>query len=119
MSSRVLAMMFAAALGAVASCARVAAAAESDVTLFRVFLKDGTTLVSYGEPARVGDRVVFSMPTGAPGPDTPLHLVDLAAARIDWDRTERYAEAARATHYIATRAEDDYAELTNSVARTL
>ena len=32
-------------------------------TLFRVFLKDGTTLVSYGEVARVGDRVVFSMPT--------------------------------------------------------
>ncbi len=36
-----------------------------EAPLFRVFLKDGTTLVSYGELARVGDRVVFSMPTSA------------------------------------------------------
>ena len=42
--------------------ARRSAAAE-DATLLRVFLNDGTSLVSYGEPARVGDRVVFSMPT--------------------------------------------------------
>ena len=33
--------------------------------MFRVFLKDGRSLVSYGEVARVGDRVVFSMPTRA------------------------------------------------------
>ena len=32
---------------------------------FRVFLKDGSSLASYGEMARVGDRVVFSMPTSA------------------------------------------------------
>ena len=38
--------------------------AES-VTLFRVFLNDGTAVVSYGEYARVGDRLVFSMPVGA------------------------------------------------------
>ena len=38
------------------------AAAADDVTLLRVFLTDGTALVSYGEPARIGDRVVFSMP---------------------------------------------------------
>ena len=38
--------------------------AES-VTLFRVFLNDGTAVVSYGEYARVGDRLVFSMPIGA------------------------------------------------------
>src|SRR5438128_5668447 len=34
----------------------IAAAADS-ATLVRVFLKDGTSLVSFGEPARVGDRV--------------------------------------------------------------
>ena len=39
---------------------------DADVApLFRVFLKDGTSLVSYGEMARVDDRVVFSMPTSA------------------------------------------------------
>ena len=45
-----------------------AASAADEATLFRLFLKDGGTLVSYGEVARVGDRVVFSMPTSA-GPN--------------------------------------------------
>jgi len=32
------------------------AMAADDVTLLRVFLTDGSALVSYGEPARIGDR---------------------------------------------------------------
>jgi len=95
-----------------------AAAADDDVTLFRVFLKDGGTLVSYGEFARVGDRVVFSMPTAATV-NPPLHLVTMSAALVDWQRTSQYADAARASHYVATRAEDDYTRLTDEVARTL
>src|SRR5262249_13837621 len=69
------------------------ASGEDDATLLRVFLRDGTSLVSYGEPARVGSRVVFSMPTTAT-PNPPLHLVNLAIDRVDWERTERYATAA-------------------------
>src|SRR5262245_42479247 len=42
--------------------ARPAHAAEA--TLFRLFLLDGSVLVSYGEFARVDDKVVFSMPVG-------------------------------------------------------
>jgi len=99
-----------------------AAAAEENVsaaaTLFRVFLKDGGTLVSYGEIARVGDRVVFSMPTGEGNPP-PLHLTTLAADRVDWPRTERYAESARSGRYIETQAENDYTELSNQIAQTL
>ena len=41
------------------------AASAETVTLFHVFLRDGSTVVSYGEYARVGDRLVFSMPLGA------------------------------------------------------
>src|SRR5205809_7624856 len=87
-----------------------AAAADEDATLLRVFLNDGTSLVSYGEPARVGDRVVFSMPTGA-GPSPPLQLIDIPASRVNWDRTTRYAASARATRYLQTQAENDYAAL--------
>src|SRR5438477_6531325 len=94
------------------------ATAADEATLLRVFLTDGTSLVSYGEPAKVGDRIVFSMPTGS-GPSPPLQLVDMPAARVDWDRTSRYAAAARATHYIQTQAESDYAALSNEVATTL
>jgi hypothetical protein len=95
-----------------------ASAGEEAAPLFRVFLTDGTALVSFGEFARVGDRVVFSMPLNA-DPDPALHLVNIAADRVDWPRTNRYADSARATRYLATRAENDYIALSNDVARTL
>jgi hypothetical protein len=105
---------------------RTAIAADS-ATLLRVFLRDGSSLVSYGEPARVGDRVIFSMPTapasaddsGVDEPSPPLHLVDIPVTSVDWDRTSQYAESARAAHYIESRAELDYAALTNSLAGAL
>ncbi len=93
--------------------------AVSDATMLRVFLKDGTSLVSYGELARVGDRVVFSMPTSASAENLQLHLVNLPAERVDWDRTTRYADSARATQYLATQAGHDYAILSNDVAQAL
>jgi hypothetical protein len=105
-------------LAAAAAVSARAAAAGDEATLLRVFLKDGSSLVSYGEPALVGDHVVFSMPT-APPPNPPLHLIDLPLPRVDWDRTTRYATAARASHYIQTQAENDYAALSNEIARTL
>src|SRR5258707_8036458 len=108
----------AAASVAVALLVSIRAQAADEVTLLRVFLTDGSSLVSYGEPARVGDRVVFSMPT-ATTPNPPLHLVNLPIARVDWDRTSRYAATARASHYVETQAENDYAALSNDVASTL
>jgi hypothetical protein len=111
---RLPAAVLAAALAVPAGAARAA----DDATLLRVFLKDGASLVSYGEPARVTDRVIFSMPT-APTPNPPLQLVNLPFDRVDWARTERYAAAARASHYLQTQAEIDYAALSNDIARTL
>ena len=117
MRSRTLAAVALAA--AVLVPLRAAAAPGSDeATLLRVFLIDGTSLVSYGEPARVSDRVIFSMPT-ATTPNPPLHLVNLPIDRVDWERTSRYAATARASHYVATQAEGDYASLSNDVASTL
>src|SRR5678816_3428363 len=64
----------------VAASTKPGAAAQqpADATLFRVFLKDGATLASYGEIALVGDRVVFSMPTSI-GPNPELRLVTIPA----------------------------------------
>ena len=95
------------------------ASTADDDALFRVFLKDGSSLVSYGELARVDDRVVFSMPTSASREQPQLHLVTLAADRVDWDRTTRYADSARATRYIGTRAEQDYAAADRHLAQAL
>jgi hypothetical protein len=116
MVPRLRAAAFAVVLAVASGTAR--AQSPDNVTLLRVFLHDGTSLVSYGEPARVADRVIFSMPT-VTTPNEELHLINLPLDRVDWDRTNRYANAARLSHYVKTRAEDDYAALSNQVATTL
>src|SRR5262245_49418235 len=68
--------------------------------LHRVFLDDGTSLASFGEPAQLGDRVVFSMPTAASATEPHLHLVTIPASRVDWNRTNSYAESVRAAQYL-------------------
>ena len=112
MGPRLVAAVFAAAALLVPAAH---AQAQDDVTLLRVFLHDGTSLVSYGEPAQVDNRVIFSMPTDA-SQSPQLHLINLPLERVDWDRTTRYANAARMAHYVKTKAEDDYAALSNQVA---
>jgi hypothetical protein len=98
-------------------------AAIENATLFRVFLKDGTAVVSFGELARVGDRVVFSMPIGATGSGTSelpvLLVVNIPADTVDWVATAKYTESVRFAHYAATSAEADYAALTGEVAGVL
>ncbi|HEY7789466.1 MAG TPA: hypothetical protein VIC33_03035 [Vicinamibacterales bacterium] len=88
----------------------------ANTTLFRIFLHDGTPLVSYGEFAHVGDRVIFSMPVGESGATPALQLVQIPASAVDWRRTDQYADSIRYQHYVATRANADYAALTSTVA---
>ena len=63
-SSPFMTFRFVAFVAFVSLAQTTAASAAADATLFRVFLRDGASLVSYGEFARVGDQVVFSMPVG-------------------------------------------------------
>lgn len=93
--------------------------AAPDATLLRLFLADGTPLVSYGEFARVEDRVIFSMPVGGTATDPRIHVVTIPAKAVDWDRTERYAASARYQQYASTRGEDDFSALSSDVARVL
>jgi len=98
----------------------VAAQAQTAATpLYRVFLADGSALASYGEWARVADRLVFSMPLTADAEPSQLHLVSIAADRVDWRRTDQYADAVRADHYARTHGEEDFARLSADVARVL
>ena len=86
---------------------------------FRVFLKDGSTLVSFGEWARVDNFVVFSMPLTASGDSPDLHLVSLPVERVDLARSESYADQVRAARYAATQGEADFARLSQDVANAL
>lgn len=110
-------------LVALALLAGAAPARAGTATLFRVFLNDGTSVVSYGEYARVGDRVIFSMPIGAVAEDSAiepnLHVVNIPAVAVNWAATAKYADAARYARYMATSAESDYAALTGEVAAVL
>ena len=90
-----------------------------DVTLLRVFLKDGSAVVSYGEYARVGDEVVLSMPLGKDLSRPTLQLVTLQAASVDWPRTERYAASARYQRYVTSRAEEDFTQMSSETAAML
>ncbi len=87
--------------------------------LFRVFLSDGRVLASYGEWARLEDRVIFSMPTQMSRDPVELHLVTIPADRVDWPRTEQYAESVRAAAYAASRGDKDFAEFSSEVAKAL
>lgn len=87
--------------------------------LFRVFLSDGRVLSSYGEWARLDDRVIFSMPTQLTHDPVELHLVSIASQRVDWPRTEQYAQSVRAAAYAASRGEADYAAFSGEMAKAL
>jgi len=94
-------------------------AGQTDVTLYRVFLRDGSTLVSYGEFARVGDRVVVSLPLGGTDAAPELQLLSLPSDSVDWEKTDAYADSARAGRYAQTRGPDDFAALSNAVSIAL
>ena len=93
--------------------------APPDASLFRIFLRDGTTLVSYGEFARVADRIVVSLPIGGTAEAPELHLLSIPADRVDWERTDAYSDSVRATRYAATSGPNDFALLSEAVSRAL
>jgi len=95
------------------------AATIQDPLLLRLFLNEGGTVVSFGEYTRTPDLVVFAMPIGGPLAEPHVQVVSLPTTAIDWRRTEGYATSARYHHYVATRGEEEFRQLTDDVARTL
>jgi hypothetical protein len=93
--------------------------AESDVTLFRLYMLDGSVLTSYGEFARVNEDVVFSMPVGGRPEEPRIQVASVKAALVDWPRTDRYSASARYQRYAETRGEEDFRILSNEVALAL
>lgn len=93
-----------AAAGVLLVCAPPEAAAEAVPTPFsRIFLEHGEDLVAYGDYARVGDRVVFSLPLAADPAAGGAQLVGIPAGTVDWETTERYAESVRDARPAADR----------------
>jgi hypothetical protein len=95
------------------------ASAGSDVTLFRLYMLDGSVLTSYGEFARVNDSVVFSMPVGGKPEQPRIQVTSVKSALVDWQRTEKYSASARFQRYAESRGEEDFRILSNEVAVAL
>jgi len=96
-----------------------AVSAAPTVTLFRLFLLDGSALVTYGEFVRLDDSVIFSIPVGGP-PDVPrLQVTTVRSELVDWARTDRYANSVRYQQYAETRGEADFQHLSDQVAQAL
>jgi hypothetical protein len=93
--------------------------AETDVTLFRLYMLDGSVLTSYGEFARVADQVVFSMPVGGKAEEPRIQVTSVQAALVDWPRTDRFSASARYQRYAESRGEEDFRILSNEVAVAL
>ena len=93
--------------------------AAAGAVLYRLFMKDGSVLVSYGEFAQVADRVVLSIPIGGTDSNPVLHLLSIAERDVEWEKTNAYAQAARARRYADTRGEAEFARLTREVADVL
>jgi hypothetical protein len=111
-------------VAAAALCVVGAAAAEAGPQRgagpsYRIFLTDGTPLISLGEFARAGGHVIFTVPIGPPSNPDALQVVTLPESAVDWDRTERYTDAVRHRQYAATRGDEDFAALAGAVARAL
>ena len=92
--------------------------AASTALLFRLYLTDGTSVVSYGEFARAGDRVIFSMVMGS-GDEPRLHVASLPVSAIDWARTDVDAASTRFQWYAQARGEEDFERLSGDVASVL
>jgi hypothetical protein len=92
--------------------------AAADDLLLRLFLTDGSSVVSYGEFARLDDRVILSMVTGGDA-DPRLHTATLPVDAVDWARTDRHASSTRYHRYVETRAEEDFQRLSDGVADVL
>lgn len=108
-----------AAVPPASAASQAGVATQSNAVTYRIFLRDGGTIVSYGEFAHVADRVVISIPIGGTDSSPLLHLLTIAEADVDWERTNAYVQAARARRYAETRGEEDFARLTREVADVL
>jgi hypothetical protein len=106
-------------LGLAVTLLAVSVPALAEPPILRIFLRDGTTLTSYGEYVRVGERLVFSLPLGEDRGEPRLQLVSLPGEQVDWARTNGYRDSVRARRYAESQGESDYALMTADVARVL
>src|SRR6187401_3595486 len=69
----------------IAAAGPVAAQAPSTSATYRVFLKSGDALPSFGEAAVVADRIIFNLSIGGSDGPLTLQLISLPLPLIDME----------------------------------
>jgi hypothetical protein len=92
---------------------------EPSLDVFRIFLRDGRVLSSYGEPAQVEGDLIFVVSQGVKGGAEAHDLITVPIAKVNMERTLEYAAALRSAKYGATRGEKEYQEFTADIARAM
>ena len=93
--------------------------AQPSLETFRIFLRDGRVLTSYGEFARVDDDLVFVVTQGERLGVEAHDLITVSVAKVDMPRTIEYAGALRTARYGTTRGEREYLNFTEDISRAL
>lgn len=87
--------------------------------VFRIFLRDGRVLSSYGEFAQVDADLVFVVAQGQKGGVQTHDLITVPVAVVDMERTTAYASALRMAEYAALRGEREYQALIADITRAI
>jgi len=107
-------------LTAAATAAGQAAPSGSPaLDVFRIFLRDGRVLSSYGEFAQVDADLVFVVAQGEKGGVQTHDLITVPVAVVDMERTTAYASALRMADYAALRGEREYQALIADITRAV
>lgn len=92
---------------------------SSSFEVFRVFLKDGRILNSYGECATLPDELVCVVKLGGGAVAESHDVLTVPLALVDEPRTRDYARTLRALQYGVTRGEREYSEMTTELTRVM
>ncbi len=87
--------------------------------VFRIFLRDGRVLSSYGEFAQVDTDLVFVVAQGQKGGVQTHDLITVPVAVVNMERTTAYASALRMSEYAALRGEREYQALIADITRAI
>ncbi len=99
--------------------AQPALSARPAVDTFRIFLRDGRVLSSYGEFAQVDTDIVFVVAQGQKGLVETHDLMTVPVASVDMERTSAYALAVRTAEYALNRGEKEYQAFVADISKAV
>jgi len=106
-------------IGTAPASAQAVISGSPALDVFRIFLRDGRVMSSYGEFAQVETDLVFVVAQGQKGGVQTHDLITVPVGSVDMERTTAYASALRMAEYAALRGEREYQALIADITRAI